>query len=285
MKCPTCASKFQLTLGNIEPHSNRLCLMCRNLFHIPQNPNAPDHDSNFTAQRYSDILNLVDEEQNYLHIIETIKSLLPASTGTLTLHDFGCGTGNFMKVAQDHGFEVTGNDIWSEMIDIVRKKELTGYLGEFDAEMHSNLSVITFLCVIAHLDNPWMAIQKTSKSISKDGIIYLHTPRLCMIDFVAICLFFLTFKKSSRLLYRRININHRIIYSERALRIAAKEAGFEILAIEKTRGYGLKLSAYFTSLGMAPKLAEIMESLFLFTHLNKLLPQNRWLVFLRIKNF
>ena len=253
VRCPTCNSASCLDLGKISFNSNKLCVNCFSLFHLSASEDESHHDPGMTADRYLEILNCDSEQQNYRYVLSSISGFLPKSTKKHTLHDVGCGTGHFLKAARDYGFQVSGNDIWNDMIEIVKKENLDAYLGIFDSRKHTNLSVITYLCVIAHMDNPWKSLQESSLSLMENGVIYLHTPRLCLIDYVSLFLYFISFKRYSKLLYRRINKNHRIIYSSRALKIAIKNAGFDILRIKKTQGYGLKYAAYLTSLSMGLK--------------------------------
>lgn len=279
MNCPTCQSKRAYPLQKSNYTKIVFCFRCLSLFYISNIPNELDHEPDFTASQYQEVLNTEGEEKNYNEILKMLSIYLEIPNHDITIHDYGCGPGDFMYFAKNQGFNVTGNDVWNEMISIAKQKGLNVYLGQFDIEKHKNLSAITFLCVLAHMDEPWKSISSASQSLSKQGVIYFHTPRFCAIDFVSIFLYFTSFKLYSKMLNRRVNQSHRRIYSKKGLKIELQNANLNILDLNISRGYGLKYSEYFKSMGFSGKTSVKIEKNVKKFKLEKALPHNRWSVY------
>ncbi len=108
----------------------------------------------------------------------SLKLPLPSSPGLL---DVGCGTGNFIKAAQDHGFIVQGLDFeparaefgkehYNVPIEISTLKDhlKMGAWGKYD--------VVTFFEFLEHLDNPVDFIQDVKSALRPHGLIGLSVP-------------------------------------------------------------------------------------------------------------
>lgn len=279
MGCTTCGSRRAYPLQKSNYTKIIFCFKCWSLFFISNILNELDHEPDFMASHYQEVLNKEGEEKNYCEILKMLSIYLETPNQNIAIHDFGCGPGDFMYFAKNQGFTVTGNDIWDEMIGIAKHKGLNVYLGPFDIEKHKNLSAITFLCVLAHMDEPWKSVSSASKSLSKQGIIYFHTPRFCAIDFVSIFLYFTSFTLYSRMLNRRVNQSHRRIYSKKGLKIELQNANLSTLSLKISRGYGLKYSQYFKSMGFSSKTSLKIEQALIKFRLEKALPRNRWSVY------
>ena len=81
------------------------------------------------------------------------------------------------------------------------------------------------------------------------------------------------------MLNRRVNQSHRRIYSKKGLKIELQNANLNILDLNISRGYGLKYSEYFKSMGFSGKTSVKIEKNVKKFKLEKALPHNRWSVY------
>lgn len=284
MRCETCDSRFLWALKRISWERIVFCLSCKSLFYLSEHKALVDHDEDFTARNYLETINLDGEIREYRKILETLIEMLPAHEINNYLHDVGCGTGHFLTLAKEYGFETTGNDIWDEMIFLSKKSGHNVYLGPFNPSKHFKLHIITMLCVLAHMDAPWLEVQKIISALNQKGILYFHTPRMCVLDYLAIASFILSGKSFPNLLNRRVNKSHRRIYSQKALSAELEKVGLKILKIEKRNVYGLKYSEYLKSIGLSSKKALKIGEFIAETSIDRFFPRNRWSVYCAISD-
>lgn len=249
---------------------------------MSKNKSLVDHDEDFTAINYMEALDIDNEMQEYKNILKNLIEMLPSNGKKKTLHDVGCGTGHFINLATESGFKTSGNDTWDQMIFLAKKSGCNVYLGTFNPRKHKELNAATMLCVLAHMDNPWTEIREIIGSLNKDGILYFHTPRMCLIDFIAIACLILSGTLSPALLMRRVSKSHRRIYSRKALFIELEKIGLKIVQIEKRKAYGLKYKEYLTSLGLSKNLATKLAVSITKIGLDRFFPKNRWSVYCTI---
>src|SRR5712692_8758337 len=98
------------------------------------------------------------------------------------LLDIGCGTGNFLAVAHDAGYDVTGIELdrnaarfAKERLGLQRVLPLT--ISEF-AEQHAEerFDVVTFFEVLEHQAAPVEFLQKVKACVRPGGVIALSVP-------------------------------------------------------------------------------------------------------------
>ncbi len=284
VECETCCSRFLWILKRNSWERIVFCLSCKSLFYLSEHKALVDHDEDFTAFNYLAALNFESEVREYRRILETLIEMLPAHEVKKTLHDVGCGTGHFVSLATEYGFETTGNDIWDQMIFLSEQSGHNVYLGPFNPSKHSELHTVTMLCVLAHMDNPWSEVRKIKRSLNLNGILYFHTPRMCLLDYLAIASYLLSATSFPNLLMRRVNKSHRRIYSQKALSTELEKVGLKILKKEKRNVYGLKYSEYLASIGLSSKKALKIGEFIAETGIDRFFPRNRWSVYCAISD-
>jgi len=151
--------------------------------------------------------------------------ILGAADGRRLL-DVGCGTGEFLRLAQADGFRTTGIDVDPEAVAVARRSGVNAFVGSvFDNPLkRARFDVITLNQVIEHVQDPVETLASLRGSLTREGIIFLATPN----------------GHSASL--RRMGANwihwhvpyHQHIFTPESLRIAARSAGLELLT-QKSR--------------------------------------------------
>ena len=106
----------------------------------------------------------------------------PLAKRTGTLLDIGCGTGNFLKVARDAGYEVTGTELDRNAarfakgrLGLEKVMELT--VSEFVTQHpEDKFDVVTFFEVLEHQAAPLEFLRGVKKCLKPGGQIALSVP-------------------------------------------------------------------------------------------------------------
>jgi ubiquinone/menaquinone biosynthesis C-methylase UbiE len=137
------------------------------------------------------------------------------------LLDVGCGRGNFLKIAQDHGFNVQGIDISKSAIEYARKHfgvnaddstldDLVSTDARFD--------VITLWHVLEHLVEPFNYLLQVRSLLKDEGICIVEVPNLNSLKF-----------QTARHKWKGGNhpLYHRTFFTVSTLRRALLKTGFQ----------------------------------------------------------
>jgi 2-polyprenyl-3-methyl-5-hydroxy-6-metoxy-1,4-benzoquinol methylase len=92
--------------------------------------------------------------------------------------DVGCGTGFFLEVAKEMGWEVYGTEFADNAVEICRNKGIIMQTGPLKAENYSSemFDIITSFEVLEHINNPIEEVTNIHKILRKGGLVYLTTP-------------------------------------------------------------------------------------------------------------
>lgn len=136
------------------------------------------------------------------------------------LLDIGCGSGDFLEKVNDLGWVSKGVDFDSAAVDHARNvKKLDVSLGGVESlgiEHRSRYDVITLSHVIEHVVSPEIFLRNCLELLAPAGILVLRTPNIESYGH-------LKFARNWRGLEAP---RHVQIFSERALALVAKAAGF-----------------------------------------------------------
>jgi len=182
------------------------------------------------------------------------------------LLDYGCGMGFFIKKIKDiKNWEIKGLEISRQAVNYANIKLnlnniFCGNINEYNFN-DIKFDIITLWDVIEHIKNPDKTINKISKILSNDGILFIHTPNAKLQLFKA-RLKKILFGMKSNIHYFEPK-DHLNIYTSNSISILLKRNGFK-----KIKFIHLKpiksMSGNRSSLAILFKYAWYYASVFLF---------------------
>ena len=148
--------------------------------------------------------------------------------------DFGCGNGNFIKAAQEKGWQVTGYDVDCDAMQHVAKRydiEIgCGSLHDIDWPTEK-FDLIHAHHVVEHLKTPVKDLMKLNSWLKVGGYFYVGVPNIHATS-ARIKFFF------EKIGLRRKNIgkyydsgHHVFYYTPTSLRNLLEKCGFEVLMV------------------------------------------------------
>jgi 2-polyprenyl-3-methyl-5-hydroxy-6-metoxy-1,4-benzoquinol methylase len=226
-------------------------------------------NSEFEQQRISEVLQVL------------LNCYRNGKESGLKLFDIGCGAGALLVKARELGIEVSGCEISESAYSICKEDlDLNVFLGLFESlKIREEYDYITLFCVLAHVTDLDIFLSAIHEGLNENGVLYFHTPAFCLIDKIGIGLTSLPKIRYSKLLRRRINREHKRIFTEKSLKLLLVEHGFKVCDIKKTIGYGLSKRHYFLSLGFPRKITIVLEKLLDLAETLHLLPRNVFSVY------
>lgn len=136
-----------------------------------------------------------------------------------TLLDFGCGTGLFLDVAAERGFDVHGVDLAPDSVERARQRfgvERVGTdLSDLGPSTPDRFDVVTLWSVLAHIAEPWDQIRELYELVAPGGRLLIHTVNADCLQRRAFGGWWNGFTK-----------NHLIFWDEENLRRLLLEVGF-----------------------------------------------------------
>jgi 2-polyprenyl-3-methyl-5-hydroxy-6-metoxy-1,4-benzoquinol methylase len=202
------------------------------------------------------------------------------------IFDIGCGSGEFLSMAKRLDLEVYGCEISLEAVNFCKSKNLENVsYGKFeDLEILETFHAITMFCVLAHVVDFRILLTSIKKHLTPDGIMYLHTPAYCNIDYLALKGVRLGLPLFERVLRRRVNREHKRIFTEDSLRKLLANYEFEIIDIRRGVGFGLRKRFYFQQIGFPDWISVLLEKTSDFLESLNLLPKNVLYVYAKNKS-
>jgi len=177
--CPICSSKKFEPALTVREIAIRRCSDC-DLYYNDRMPVD-------TGDLYSDDHYLPVAKQSYLSIVDyrkrrfgterldLIESVIGSAKGKKVL-DMGCGTGWFLYLARERGFDVVGVELGDELREFT-KAELKIPIFKTLADVNEKVDVITMFDLIEHVENPVALINECKAKLNPGGIILAFTPQ------------------------------------------------------------------------------------------------------------
>jgi SAM-dependent methyltransferase len=179
----------------------------------------------------------------------------PVAAGRPYLFDVGAGVGDFVALAEQHGFSAGGNDISARGIKHAYDRHgLTLSPLLLGDQPPQSADVITMWCVLAHVNEPEQFLQEAYAMLRPGGVLFLRTPRWCVLDMVGTTAARLSRNRASRLADRRVTAGHMHIYNARNLTRQLEQVGFDQVTAEPTCHFPMSTDVYLTSTGGLARL-------------------------------
>lgn len=173
--CPVCRETCEPRLVEIYQEYRLFhCPLCNVVFSDPmQNPGG----EYYQAYEGSELRKVFPESISWSHREFLLD--LPAREGRLL--DVGCGTGYFLSIVRQLGYEVTGIDFDKDAIDTGRRRyglENIYPLSIEDAHraLQRRYDVVTFFEVLEHVDDPPRFLDHINALLKPGGYIVLSVP-------------------------------------------------------------------------------------------------------------
>ncbi|WP_110208513.1 class I SAM-dependent methyltransferase [Nocardioides daejeonensis] len=267
--CPGCGSS-QVAQHPTSLSSGRTvvtCRACRLRFWAERDQfvstqHASDTDAAARQQLASEYSGYADGKR--IGIVEsawsdTIARLreMASSTASPRLYDVGAGDGAFLRLAEEYGFEVAGNEVHAGAVQLAADRYgydlALGDLSELDLEpVHDAL---TMWCVLVHTDDVDQTLRNCRALLRPGGTMFLQTPHWTAADEIALSLLRATRGRVSRVVDRRVASHHWQLHTKRSMQVLLERHGFDVVEIRPRARYSLNSTLYMQSLGVPVPLA------------------------------
>ncbi|MFD2822530.1 class I SAM-dependent methyltransferase [Lacinutrix iliipiscaria] len=143
---------------------------------LPQYYKTEDYISHTDTQR-----NLFEKAYHVVRKValkQKLKLIDALSTSEKNLLDFGCGTGDFLKVAQNYNWNIFGIEPNEQARAIANQKTNNAVFETIDSARFKNKSfdVISLWHVLEHLPNLQNQISVFKKLLKTDGVLIIAVP-------------------------------------------------------------------------------------------------------------
>ena len=185
LTCNFCQSK---STKNFKKHNHVFlkCSSCQTIS-MKQNPSQEQIINHYKnkiicgnyelVQRYKKQYNLI-----YKQFLEIIENHTDKVGKNLKLLDIGCFTGEFLFLAHEQGYDVTGYEIQDDAVNLANQK-LPGRIHKIDLlneildnKKHEKFDVITMLGLIEHVLQPVKLLNKIKFLLKEGGYLIIQTP-------------------------------------------------------------------------------------------------------------
>ena len=229
--CNLCGSTRWQTLEEVDGTRVVRC-DCGLVFLWPQ-PSAAS-----LAQAYDDAYYRPWKDQSRLRemIWRTRMDCVSRLVSPGTLLDVGCGTGDFLRLAKNRGWDVVGTEISATGSHAARNQGLSVHTGElWEARLPAaSFDLITCWHVIEHVAEPRRVIEEIHRILRPSGWLVLATPNLD--DRIFRAAYRLARGRRPRFYERGEREVHLFFFSAATLRRLVTSVGFTDVTIGVDRG-------------------------------------------------
>jgi 2-polyprenyl-3-methyl-5-hydroxy-6-metoxy-1,4-benzoquinol methylase len=174
--CNLCGSGSRL-LAELDGRNLRVCEGCRLVFTDVSSMKTPPEDlysSDYFEKTHPSFF--AEDARKADRYVWGLQKLRELGTPGGRLLDVGCGTGDFLKIAQEQGWQVEGVEISQWASDKARSRGLevrTGILDDLPGD--PVYDVVTLWDVLEHLEDPSTVIGRCRRIIKPGGLILVLT--------------------------------------------------------------------------------------------------------------
>lgn len=142
----------------------------------------------------------------------------------LRLLDWGCGLGQFLKVAKTDGYRTTGYDISSYAASFVKNKHNIEVFDKTYKLSGAKFDLITAWDVIEHLPDFFKTLETINNMLDKNGLFFLTTPNLLSLEA----------RLTGRLWYGYKKVpEHLNFFSPKSIKTTLSQTGFKTIKISR----------------------------------------------------
>lgn len=251
-KCPACDSAevgvYLYSVDDdygVEGFCNSKCDNCGTIFTNPRPTKAsldnfydelPDSNEKFLSASLNYYLNPERKKQMYENYLKPL--LEYRKSGKLL--DFGAGTGWFMKLAEDNGFEVSGIEYVRKAVEAGRQRfGLTGLVQGCEDSLPKQMTYDLIIANnnIEHLREPYSFTKKAFGALQENGLLVVTYP--CADSYM--------FKILEKYSYYFMNPYHLTHFTKKGIEVLLERAGFTKISFE------LQRESYYWSHGICHK--------------------------------
>jgi 2-polyprenyl-3-methyl-5-hydroxy-6-metoxy-1,4-benzoquinol methylase len=169
--CVVCGS---LKIGPLDTYQNAhlsKCGNCKMVFssRVPSGQELDNYYANYNRSRGVSELTL----KKYGDLLDQFESYRELNR----LLDAGCGSGFFLDIAKQKGWQSEGTEIGTETVEFCRKKRHIVYEGSIEnIKFGEEYDLIASFEVIEHLIDPISHLQRLYDILRPGGVLYVTTP-------------------------------------------------------------------------------------------------------------
>ena len=241
--CPACgraaASTPLVIREGADPYRLFRCRACRTQFLRPDSSNpAWAGESRYWVKKdykvdiYGAADVQADYQQRYRDALRRVRGVTPQLR---TVLDVGCGTGNFLALAEAEGLTALGADIDSRPVAEARRRGLTAFVTE-DMDQHvakGSVDAVTLWDVIEHVLDPGEFLDSILPKVRPGGVVVIEAPDGTFpLRTVARSLHYVSQGRVP--LARRLYYwEHKTYFSPRGLSALLRTRGFETVIVRR----------------------------------------------------
>ena len=242
--CVACGASDARKLGIKNELDIVSCRRCQTLY----TPYSPWYSSEYFYLGYY----LKPEEVDTPAFVKTRLNDITADFApyrqTNRLLDIGCGAGNLLEAARNHGWHAQGLDVSSHAAKHVRELGFEVFEGELAAAKFpsAHFDVVTAAELIEHIFEPRVLVQEVARILRPGGLFWLTTPHARGL--------------SARLLGLKWQCiwppEHLQLFSISGLQALMRDAGFRNLRVDTTGGNPIEIWHAMGRAKSAPKTVD-----------------------------
>jgi SAM-dependent methyltransferase len=198
-----------------------------------------------------------DDDSFRVAVLDRIRSILDPGPGVKpVLFDVGAGVGDFVVLANEHGFAAGGNDISPRGIAMAKERhglELSPLV--LANQPPASVDAITMWCVLAHVNEPRTFLREAFAMLKPGGVLFLRTPRWCVVDTAGQAMSRFSGGSAHRIADRRITTAHMHMYNAKNMTRQLEAIGFDDIAAEPECHFPWTTDAYLSTGSRAAKIA------------------------------
>jgi SAM-dependent methyltransferase len=182
-------------------------------------------------ESYSRSVQIV-RERSYKTLVDSVRAV---ATGGRWL-DVGCSFGWLLQYVQARGYEPYGVEPSAGAAEMAREKGLSVEIGAYPDQNggHAPYQVISFIDVLEHLPDPFLALEAARHHLSTDGVLVVQVPdRECLMYTIALSMYKASGGRASsplrRLYLDGLDFPHIFYHSSRSLRTLLERSGLQVL--------------------------------------------------------